>query len=92
MKETEKSLARNTEVNNALDVGDKTREKIEKIQTFDLSYSLGKNYLKDDGTQNYFNFNQCEINNEEKEIKREHGRNRYRNISKLSRKIEKMYL
>ena len=31
MKETEKSLARNTEVNNALDVGDKTREKIEKL-------------------------------------------------------------
>ena len=29
---------------------------LEKIQTFDLSYFLGKNDFEDDGTQNYLVF------------------------------------
>ena len=32
----------------------KNKEKIEKLQTFDLSYFLGKNSFDDDGFQNMF--------------------------------------
>ena len=56
MKEAEKSLASNTEVNNALDLEDKNKEKMEKLQTFDLGYSLRKSHFKDDDRQNYLIF------------------------------------
>ena len=35
---------------------DTSREKITKLQTFDLSYFIGKNYFLDDGSKNYLIF------------------------------------
>ena len=35
---------------------DTSREKIAKLQTFDLSYFIGKNYFLDDGSKNYLIF------------------------------------
>ena len=52
MKKSEKSLASKTEVNNALDLRDKNRKKIEKLQIFGSSYFTGKRHFEDDGMQN----------------------------------------
>ena len=40
----------------ALDLRDKNREKIKKLQTFDLSYFIDKSYFDDDSSQNYLIF------------------------------------
>ena len=50
MKEPEKILPSKTKINNALDLRDKIRKEIEKFETFDLSYFLGKSHFEDDGT------------------------------------------
>lgn len=42
MEVAAKSLARKSQVNNALDKANKIREKIKKCQTFDLSYFTGQ--------------------------------------------------
>ena len=52
--EASKNLGTKTQVENALGLGDKKREK--KLQTFDLSYFISKNYFNDDGSQNYWIF------------------------------------
>ena len=44
MKEAAKSLASKSEIDNALYIADKNREKIKKLKTFDLSYLSGKIY------------------------------------------------
>ena len=44
MKEAEKSLRSKTEVNNALDLGDRNRKKIEKLKTFHSSYFPSKSF------------------------------------------------
>ena len=44
------------QVDNALDIADKNREKMKKLPMFDLSYFIGKSYF--DGSQNYLMFNQ----------------------------------
>ena len=49
MKEPEKILPSKTKINNALDLRDKIRKEIEKFETFDLSYFLGKSHFEDDG-------------------------------------------
>ena len=38
----------------ALDLGDKEGEKVRKLQTFGLSYFIGKSCFDDIGLQNYF--------------------------------------
>ena len=53
--EASKNLATKTQVENALGLGDKKREK-KKLQTFDLSYFISKNYFNDNGSQNYWIF------------------------------------
>ena len=50
MKEAVKSLASKSQVNDALDLGDQNRK---KLQMFDSSYLLGKSHFEDDGSQNY---------------------------------------
>ena len=42
------------QVDNALDIADKNREKMKKLPMFDLSYFIGKSYF--DGSQNYLMF------------------------------------
>ena len=42
IKEAAKSVARKSQLDNALDIADKSREKIRKLQTFDLSYFNGR--------------------------------------------------
>ena len=42
-----------------LDLGDKNRKNLEKIQVMCLSYFLGKSYFEDNGTQNYLVFQQA---------------------------------
>ena len=49
MKEVEKTPASKIEVDYALSLGDK-KKKI--LESFDLSYVLGKKYFKDDRVQN----------------------------------------
>ena len=56
LKKTEKSLASKIEAENTLYLGDSNRQKIEKLQTFDLGYFLGKNHFEDDGMQYYLIF------------------------------------
>ena len=56
MPEALKNLATKSQVEAAIDLGDKIREKIKKLQTSDLSYFIGKNYFDDDGSQNYLLF------------------------------------
>ena len=45
MKETTRSFARNTKVDNALDIASKNRGRIKKLQTFDWSYFYGRKYF-----------------------------------------------
>ena len=56
LKKTEKSLASKIEAENTLYLGDNNRQKIEKLQTFDLGYFLGKSHFEDDGMQYYLIF------------------------------------
>ena len=44
------------EVSNALDLGDKNKKKVEKLQTFDSNYFLGKSHFEDDKSKNYLVF------------------------------------
>lgn len=46
MKQLEKGLSNKPEVNSVLNFGDKNREKYKKLQTFDLSYFVGKIYFE----------------------------------------------
>ena len=52
MAEVSKNLATTNQVKTVFDRGDKNREKLKRLQEFDLSYFIGKNYLDDDGSQN----------------------------------------
>ena len=52
MAEASKNLATTNQVKTVLDWGDKNREKLKRLQEFDLSYFIGKNYLDDNGSQN----------------------------------------
>ena len=49
-------LATKKQVENALDLEDKNRDKILKKLSFCLSYFLGKMYFDDKGSQNYLIF------------------------------------
>ena len=49
-------LAREGHIDAALDIVDKNREKIKKLQTFDLRYFNGRRYFCNDGSQNYLTF------------------------------------
>ena len=44
MKQEVKSLASESQVDNAFHRADKNREKIKKLQTFNLRYFIGKSY------------------------------------------------
>ena len=48
-----KNPATENQVENALDFGDKSRE---KLQLFNFSYFIGKSYFDDDGSQGYLIF------------------------------------
>ena len=64
MQKAAKSLASKSQVDSALDIADKSREKIKKLQTFDLSYFQmfdlsyfnDRRYFDNDGSQNYLLF------------------------------------
>ena len=56
MKVAKKSLARKVQVYNVVDIADKNREKIKKLQIFDLSYFNGRRYFDNDGSENYLIF------------------------------------
>ena len=56
IKGAAKNLAKKREIRNALDLGDKIREKIKKIQAFDSSQFFGKSHFEDDGTPSYLVF------------------------------------
>lgn len=51
MKEAKKTFASKSQVDAALDTAGKNREKIKQLQTFDLSYFVGKCYFDNDGHQ-----------------------------------------
>ena len=53
MKEAKKSVASKTDVDNALDLGDKI-EKKKRILTFDSSYFFGKSHFEDDKGWQFF--------------------------------------
>ena len=55
MIELAKRLASKSQVDIALDLVDKNKEK-KNIQEFDLSYFIGKSYFGNDGSQNYLIF------------------------------------
>ena len=48
MEKATESLASNSQVNDAVDIAHKHKEKLEKLQTFDLSYYTGRRYFKND--------------------------------------------
>ena len=48
MKKAAKTLSSKTEASNALDLGNKNKKKIEKLQAFVSSYFLGKSHFEDD--------------------------------------------
>ena len=50
--EASKNLATTIQVKTLIEWGDKNSEKLKRLQEFDLSYFIGKNYLDDDGSQN----------------------------------------
>ena len=54
MKEAAKIHAIKIEVKNTL--GDKNRVKMKKLETFDASHFIGRNYFGDDGSKNHFIF------------------------------------
>ena len=49
-------LASKSHIDAALDIADKNREKIKKLQTFDLRYFNGRRYFCNYGSQNYLIF------------------------------------
>ena len=51
MKEAAKNLVSKSQVDTSIDTADKNREKMKKLQTFDLSYFVGKSYFDDYGSQ-----------------------------------------
>ena len=50
MKEAAESLLSKIQVDTVLDLADKSREKWNKFQTFDLSYFIGNNVFDDNGS------------------------------------------
>ena len=57
IKEAAKIHAIKSEVKkNTLDLGDKDRVKMKKLETFDASHFIGRNYFGDDGSKNHFIF------------------------------------
>ena len=56
MKEAAKVHAIKSEVKNTLDLGDKNRVKMKKLETFDASHFIGRNYFGDDGSKNHLIF------------------------------------
>ena len=48
MKEATKTFSSKIEAGNVLDLEDKNKKKIGKLQTFDSSYFLGKSHFEDD--------------------------------------------
>ena len=56
MAKASKHLATANQVETALDLGDKNRAKIKKLQTFDFSSFVGKRYFDDDGILHYLIF------------------------------------
>ena len=53
MKQEAKSLASTGQVDTALDIADKSREKLKKLQTFDLSHFNSKRLFDNDGLLSY---------------------------------------
>ena len=58
MIEALKNCATKNQAETALNLGDKNRGKIKKLQTFYLSCSICKNHFDDDGSKVYFIFQQ----------------------------------
>lgn len=56
MELKQKHLANNRYVNAVLERANKNKERIEILQTFDLSYFVGENFFGDDAFQNMFVF------------------------------------
>ena len=56
MELKQKHLANNRYVNAVLERANKNKERMEILQTFDLSYFVGENFFGDDGFQNMFVF------------------------------------
>ena len=56
MKNAAERLASKCQADNALDTADKNREKVRKLQTFDLSYFNTKKDFDNNGSQNYLVF------------------------------------
>ena len=56
IEEAAKNLIIKSQVDNVLDIADKSKEKIEKFQTFYLSYFNGRRYFGNDGIQSYLIF------------------------------------
>ena len=48
MKKTAKSLASKIQVDDVIDIADKNRERIEKLQTFYVSCLYGRRYFDND--------------------------------------------
>ena len=57
MKETSKNVVTKRQVESALGLEDKNREKLKKLPKFDLNYSIGKftSTMMDHKTSQYFN-------------------------------------
>ena len=53
MAELLQNLANTNQIETALDIGDKYRGKMKKLQTFDSSYFISKSYFDDNRSQNY---------------------------------------
>ena len=56
MAEASKIFVTKKQVKNALDLRNKNREKIKKLQTFDLRYFIGTSYFDEKESQNYLMF------------------------------------
>lgn len=56
MELKQEHLANNRYVNAVLERANKNKERIEILQTFDLSYFVGENFFGDDAFQNMFVF------------------------------------
>ena len=56
MELKQEHLANNRYVNAVLERTNKNKERIEILQTFDLSYFVGENFFGDDAFQNMFVF------------------------------------
>ena len=56
MELKQEHLANNRYVNAVLERANKNKERMEILQTFDLSYFVGENFFGDDAFQNMFVF------------------------------------